>query len=49
MSDLRLMLRLAAATRWLFLANSAFIILNAYLLPLLPARPSDRAAARARR
>jgi ATP-binding cassette, subfamily B, bacterial len=35
-SDLRLILRLAASTRWLFLANGAFVILNAYLLPLVP-------------
>jgi ATP-binding cassette subfamily B protein len=31
------MLRLAAATRWQFLANGLFVILNAYLLPLVPA------------
>jgi ATP-binding cassette subfamily B protein len=35
-SDLRLILRLAASTRWLFLANGGFVILNAYLLPLVP-------------
>jgi ATP-binding cassette subfamily B protein len=35
--DLRLILRLAAATPWHFLANGGFVILNAYLLPLVPA------------
>ena len=37
MSDLRLILGLAASTRWHFLANGLFVILNAYLLPLVPA------------
>jgi ATP-binding cassette subfamily B protein len=36
-SDLRLILRLAASTRWLFLVSGVLVILNSYLMPLVPA------------